>query len=210
MRTGFWAASVFGLGLLASSQAHASLIVTVGNASVAAGGSGTLDVTLTNTGPASSPAVDAFAFQFSTANTLITFTSVNISTAPPYIFAGNSLFGPVISTTPPPNGQLVNASDVASSGAGTALPAGTTVGLGHVLFNVASNATPGVASLVLNAAGTSLSDAAGGNIPINTLVNGQITITAPVPEPSPLALLGLSLVIGILSRRWKKERAARS
>jgi len=200
LRPSFVATTVFAIGLMASLQAHANIIVTVGDATLVAGSSGALDVTLTNTGPTTSLAVDAFFFRVSTSDTFVTFTSVNTSTAPPYIFQSNSLFGPTISTIPPPDGQLVDASDIALLGVGTTLPAGSTVGLGHVLFNVASNATPGVASLVLNAAGTSLADIAGNDIPISALVNGQITISNAVPEPPNFALLALSLGAGALSR----------
>src|SRR5437762_1903075 len=71
---------------------------------------------------------------------------------------------------------------------------GTTFGLGHVLFDVAPNAVSG--SFAVDFAFfpfTSLSDDAGVNVPIDTLVSGLITISSPanpvVPEPSSLSML---------------------
>jgi len=164
-------------------------------------------VTLQNTGASPIPvAIDAFNFVFTTTNTFITLTSTNISTAAPYIFAGNSLLGPTISAATEPNAQTMNAGDVANTGNGTILAAGATVGLGHVLFNVAGNATAGGATLVVNTstADTSLSDVNGNLITINTENNGLITITSAIsPEPStvvPFALL-LAAAAGTRLRR---------
>jgi hypothetical protein len=191
------------IGLIGSAAARADLIVAVGSTSAAAGSNDQfVDVTLENTG-GSDITVESFSFDFSTSNTFVTFTSADISTVDPYIFAGNSLFGPVISTTSP--GQSITASDLDAAG-GAIVAAHSTVGLGEVLFNIAPDATSGIASLVLDGAGTSLSDVAGANIPITTLIDGQITITtgATVPEPSLLAPLALLFAAAALLRRRQR------
>jgi hypothetical protein len=196
-----------GLLLFVTLPSQAALIVTAGSTAVAAGGSGSIDVTLTNTGP-SSVTVGAFSFGLSTASANISFTGATTSTASPYIFDGNSLFGPNIDTTV---GATLIASDLDSDPAGATVAAGATVGLGHVLFNVASGAPAGpVAITVTPFPTTSLSDPLGGNLAIDTLVPGTITVTrstAAVPEPSTLLLAGLGWPAAWLLRR---RRAAKT
>jgi hypothetical protein len=102
-------------------------------------------------------------------------------------------------------GRSALVAGIAASGAGTVVAAGSTFSLGEVLFNVASDATAGPASLVLDASGTSLSDASGNTIPISTLDNGQITITtSTVPEPSMFAPLALLFMIAAGVRRRER------
>ena len=198
------------IGLVGPAPARAGLIVTVGSAAAAAGSTNDfLDVILQNTGP-SAVTVDAFTFLFTTSNTFVTFTSANISTVSTYIFAGNSLLGPTISIPSEPNAQTMNAGDVANVGNGTVIASGATLGLGHVLFNVAGNASAGLASLVLDTStlGTSLSDSAGNLIPITTENNGQINITASAsPEPSTFVPLALLLVTAAGARLRRKVAA---
>lgn len=176
------------LGLLAPVPASAALIVSFGSSIAAAGSNQFVDVLLHNTG--SAVTVDVFSFDFSTSSPYITFTEATTSTTTaPYIFAGNSLFGPIVSTTPPPNGQTVIASDLAVC-CGTVVGPNSTFALGEVEFQTAAGAPSGSAILVLNASGTSLSDSSGNLIPITTLTNGSITVTASaVPEPSTLSML---------------------
>ena len=142
---------------LLTGPARAGLIVSVVSVTANAGStSDALDITLTNTGP-SAVTVGGFSFGVSVATTNITLTQANISTAAPYIFDGNSLFGPVISTS---TGQSLIASDLfAISGSGTTL-GGAEVGLGHLLFDVSQTASSGPVTVSLASfPTTSLSDA---------------------------------------------------
>ncbi|MFO0961144.1 MAG: hypothetical protein U0800_27505 [Isosphaeraceae bacterium] len=180
-----------GLALIASlapSAARADLIVTVQSVVVTAGpGTKALDVVLTNTGP-TAVTIGSFSVGLSTASA-VTFTEANISTVTPYIFGANSAFGPIISTTPPPNGPSLLASDqFLTAGSGVSVASGSTVGLAHVLFLAP---TPGVYTVSLLAfPTTTLSGPTGGNVTITTLANGTISV---VPEPPTAILLALAL-----------------
>jgi hypothetical protein len=194
------------VSFLGPASGHASLILSVQSATVAAGSSGNgFDVQLSNSGP-SAVTIAGFSFGILTANTNISFRDANISTSAPYIFGSNSLFGPDL--TGPTSGQSLSTSDIfAIPLAGATLGAGITVGLGHVLFDVSPAAAVGTSLVTL--AGfpvSSLSDAAGNNVVIQTLSSGQITITGTgVPEPSTLAtvLAGIALILGH-GGRWRK------
>jgi hypothetical protein len=148
------------------------------------------DVLLTNlSGPAVSLA--GFTFEISVPSTDIQLSEANTGTLlDPYIFNGNSLFGPNI-TVPPNTGQDLRASDLYSAiGSGITLGAGATVGLGHILFDVSATAHSETVPVTFAASpATSLSDDLANNVPINTLTNGQIDITGTVPEPSYRLLL---------------------
>jgi len=189
------------VGLLISVPAEASLIITVGNVfSNSPSSSNTLEIDLTNTGPAP-VLVGGFSFGIEVTDPHITFTSATIATALPYIFAGNSLFGPTISTLV---GQTLEASDLWSGAGGATIAAGATVGLGDVSFDVSARDLPGLVIVMLSSFPfTSLSDPAGGNINVDTLAAGSITIeTSAVPEPSALmlALFGLAALASIRKR----------
>src|SRR5689334_13095918 len=122
------------LALAASPPLWANLILTAGSATAAAPSSGnSFDLTLTNTGPAS-VTVGGFSIAISVSDSHVSFTSATTATSTaPYIFFGNSLFGPVINTS---SGQTLSASDLfAGVGSGSTLGAGVTVGLAHVLFD---------------------------------------------------------------------------
>lgn len=106
--------------------------MTVQSVTVNAGSTGNLlDVALTNTGP-SDVIVEGFSFGISTANPGINFTSATTALAP-YIFVSDSFFGPRIDTA---NGAALIVSDLDSTFLGVTVTAGSTVGLGHVLFDV--------------------------------------------------------------------------
>src|SRR5258708_26882152 len=123
-------------GLLASSD----LIISSSPSAAAPGStSNSFDVDLTNTGP-STVTLAAFSFGLALSDPDITVTEANIYTVQPYIFLGDSLFGPLISTTA---GSSLVASDVELTGLGVTVGSGATVGLGHVLFNVAPSAAIG-------------------------------------------------------------------
>jgi hypothetical protein len=202
-RYAVWLVAV-GTLLFASVPARADLIVAAGSTTVAPGSTGnTVDVTLMNTGPAA-VTVGGFSFGLSTGSAGISFTQANISTAAaPYVFAGHSAFGPIISTS---IGASLGASDLYDiAGMGVTVGAGQTVGLGHVLFDVAPGTPGGAVTLtVLPFPTTSLSDPAGNNIPITSLANGTITVTGlptAVPEPTALLLAGLGWPAAWLLRR---------
>jgi hypothetical protein len=195
--------------LLTGGTASAGMVVGVQSVTALAGTTGdTLDITLTNTGP-SAVAIGGFSFGLSTTSPDITFTdaTVNTTTAT-YIFAGNSLFGPdITSATGPP----LTAADLSVTPAGTTLASGATFGLGHVFFNVSSTAPGGPITASLVSADTSLSDAAGHNVPVNTLDNGTITVipaaTVAVPAP-PSVIPLLTGALGLLGYGWRRRRHA--
>lgn len=190
------------VGLLISAAAQASLIIAVGNAFAnSPSSSNTLEVNLINTGPASI-SLAGFSFEIQVTDAHITFTSASIATMAPYVFAGNSLFGPTISTSAP--GQTLDVSDVWGGPGGATIAAGATVGLGHVFFDVSSGDLSRLVTVMLSPfPATSLSDPAGANVNVGTLTNGSITTpTAVVSEPSTLALafLGFAALVSIRRR----------
>jgi hypothetical protein len=185
----------------ASQIVAAGITISLTPASATAGSTGnSFEVDLTNSG-SSSVTVGGFSFELSIANPNISLTNATTATTALYLFSGDSLFGPNISTSSP--GQLIDASDIDSIlMAGTTINPGSTFGLGRVFFDVSSNASPSVTAVNISAfPNSSLSDAAGNNLPIGGLSGGQITISgSTVPEPSSLLLFFLAAVT-LLSRR---------
>lgn len=199
--------------LLGSATARADVILSGESAIAAPGSSGnSLDIELTNRGP-SAIVVAGFTFGISTTNLDISFTDANISTTDPYIFEGNSLFGPDL--TGPTSGQSLLVSDVFIVPlAGITLDPGTTVGLGHILFGVAGSAKAGTFPVSFAPFPSSgLSDPDANDISIDSFSDGQITITAAaVPEPSCLLLLltGIVLVVGATVKPQVVARAPKA
>ena len=190
------------VALLLSAPVGASVIITVGNVFPSSpSSSNTLEIDLTNTGPASL-SLGGFSFEIEVTDPHITFTSATTATGAAYVFAGNSLFGPTINTSAP--GQTLDASDLWGGSGGATVAAGATVGLGHVLFDVSAGDSSGLVTVMLSPfPATSLADSGGNNIGVNTLTNGSITIAgSPVPEPSALTLafLGLTALASIRKR----------
>ena len=204
LRIGYIMAAGVAACLLGPTAARADLLVLVQSVTAAAGSSANgIDVELSNLGP-SAVTIGGFSFGISIANSDISFTGANTSTAAPYIFGADSLFGPILAG--PQSGQSLLTSDLFDIPfSGFTLNSGTTVGLGHVLFDVAPGAAGGPFPVDLGVFPiTSLADESGTNIPIDTLTSGQITIIAEaVPEPSslPALLCGVAVVAVMVGRR---------
>jgi len=214
-------AILFALGTLATigvspASLRADVVLNIQSLSAAAGSTGnTFDVTLTNTG-SSSIAIGGFSFGLKVADTDITLTKATIATSPSaYIFGSNSLFGPDITVLPTPSGSNLVASDLITTGAAT-VNAGTTVGLGHVFFNVKANALNGAFLVTFTAfPTTNFADANGNDITSGLnpkFGTGTITIFGgvnAVPEPSVMALAAVGLLsLGAL--RFGKGRRQRA
>jgi len=193
------------LALAGSLPVQATPIMIAGTATVNAGSTGdTLDFTLFNSRP-NAITLGGFSLEISVADAHISFTSATTATSLPYVFAGDSLFGPIISTSGP--GQTLDASDFCLV-CGNTIAAGATVGLAHIFFDVAAGAPSGPVTVSVTAFPfTSLSDLAGNDLQA-ILQNGTITIrSTSVPEPSTLALLVLPMVL-LARRRFRSRDAA--
>jgi hypothetical protein len=182
-----------------AANADPILSVNVQSVTATAGDTGdALDVTLTNSGDAV-VTIGGFSFGIVTANTDITFTdATDATTAGPYIFQTDSLLGPDLAPFDFVPGQSLIGSDLADD-SGITLSAGETLGLGHVLFDVAAGASPGIYAVTLESVesgATSLSDPNGNPINVDSLNGGTITIDAAVsvPEPATLLLFAVGLV----------------
>lgn len=181
--------------LSAASPARADITLTAQSVSSS---DGAFDVFLTNTGP-SAVNIAAFSFEVNVSSSQITFTDANINTTLyPYIFAGNSFFGPDILV---PNGisnggQTLDAGDATLNALDVSVGSGASVGLGHVLFTTTGTLTNAATVSFTGFPSTSLGDAAGANISITTLTNGTISPgSVIVPEPSTLRLATTFLAI---------------
>jgi hypothetical protein len=201
-------ASIVLLGL--APPARASLLFSVQSVSASPGDvNDLLQVDVTNAGPA---AIDpaAYSFTIQTSSSDITFEQATTATLFPYVFAGNSFFGPVTSTSGP--GQSLSASDLPANFNATVIGAGFTFGLGEVSFDVALGAPAEVLPIEFNtssSSSTSALDPNGSPIPLN-FSNGEITIGSATPLPATLPLFatglsGLGLLVG-----WRRKRKARA
>jgi hypothetical protein len=197
-------------------DASAALVVNIQSVSASAGSTGNaLDVTLQNTGTSAVSNIGAYAFEITVpSNSAITFTAVNTSTTTfNYIFAGTSFFQNVVPggiSVQPPNlpGQTLEAQDITTSTSGITLNANSSLGLGHILFNVAPGAASGAVTVTPapNAIATNLSNVSDAPLTLNTLNSGTITIQggAAVPEPSSLLLALLAAAtLSAAVRVWR-------
>lgn len=190
-----------------SSAVRAGIIISVQSVNASAGA---FDVFLTNTG-LSAVSIDTTQFEISVNSAQVSLTQANISTTLfPYIFAGQSTFGSVISTTA--GAQILDASDVyAAAGSVSLLPGvSNSLGLGHILFSVAGTlASPATVTINQNVNLTSLA-AGGNNVPIDQFVNGtilpDITIV-PVPEPAAIGQAAIAVLAGLFAWRRYGRRA---
>jgi hypothetical protein len=196
------------LGVVAP-PARASFILTAQSVSAAAGDVNVpFNVYLKNNGPAVD--VSSFNFEINTASSDIAFQQATTGTTLfPYIFAGNSFFGPVISTNGP--GQTLDVSDIAADpNSFTTIGTGASFGLGEIFFNVAPGAGPEIVPVTFNISGaiTSVSDI-NGNLQTLDFASGQITVGAvsTVPEPATFMLSGI--VIGLSALALRRGAAAK-
>lgn len=198
-----WGAGILAGCLLFAIPLRADIVLSAPSIVAYPGNIGNaFELTLTNTGP-STVAIAGFNFEITASSPDITFTQATDATvANPYIFAGNSLFGPVISTS---SGQTLDASDL-DSAPFNAVASGASYGLALIFFNVSPSATvPEMVTVAFNQAlsATSLSDSNGLPIGINTFTPGTIGV---VPEPSGalLAAAGLAILSAALIRRRQR------
>ena len=199
------------LTTLAPAGARAGLIMAVQSVSASAGSTNdVLNLTLTNTGP-SAVTIGGFSFQIG-AGSGVTFTSVDTTTTPAYIFAGHSTFGPDISNSPPnlPGLNLAAGDTYATFGSGFSLGvgAGNAVGLGRVHFNVSTGASGSIPITLAGFPSSNLSNANGVDITQSsgtTFTSGTVTVLGiAVPEPSSLALGAFAVAMG--SGYWLRNR----
>jgi hypothetical protein len=192
--------------LWGTTPAAASLITAVQTVTVTNGSTGnSLEVSLFNNGAA--VVIDSFSVGLDVAGTDIIFQSATTATAVhPYIFIGNSFFGPVISTSSP--GQNLTASDIwGGAGNGVTLGTGVTVALGQVFFDASAGAT-GSYTVSFDPLATSLADINGTPITINTETPGSIIIAmSSVPEPSTLILMSLAAAVSLVWARKERSQA---
>jgi hypothetical protein len=178
------------------------LVMTVENATVAPGGTGSLDIVLANDATATDSATIAgFSIDLTvSAASGITFTGASDVTGAPYIFAGNSMgFLPTITSSE------VQANDFAAMDGTLLAPGDPAVGLAHITFTADASAAPGTVPLTLidYQAGTSLADTDGNNLDF-TIVNGQITINgSAAPEPGALFMAATAIVVGLAYARLR-------
>jgi hypothetical protein len=199
-------ASIVLLGLAPS--ARASLLFSVQSVSASPGDvNDHFEVDVTNIG-AGSVQLSAFNFVIQTSSSDITLKQATTATLlSPYVFAGNSLFGPVISTSAP--GQSLSASDLPANTNATVIGSLVTFGLGEVSFDVAPGAPAEILSIVFNtnSNNTSALDPSGALIPLD-FSNGQITIRSATPLPAALPLFATGIGgLGLLG--WRRKRKAR-
>jgi hypothetical protein len=191
---------------IGATPARADALMTIGiqSLSVGPGGSGAFDVLVTNNSGGTIN-LAGFSFEVDTTDTDITLNGSTINTSTPYIFAGNSGFGPTLNLDSP--GQVMDGEDIAATpNSFTAVADGATYGLGNVTFSVSLTAAPGsIATLTINPdpAFTSLTDDGGNPVSFNS-TTGTITVSI-VPEPSTWLLIAAATPLLWLGRRRRSD-----
>jgi hypothetical protein len=200
------------LALLAH-PAQAAVTLIAQDSTAQAGGSGSFEVDLVNTGTTPYQ-VSGFNFELSLpSDSGVTFTDAEFNTAAPYIFSGNSFDeanGLTLAISSLPTTDLLAGDSVNTKNSFTTVSPGDTFGLGNISYNVAlgTGLGPVTVSFENNFNSTFLADGNGDNntIPFTTQ-NGTILVTpniSPAPEPSQvgmLALVGIGLGGLLLSAR---------
>ena len=192
----------------AASPARADLVITAQDSSASAGGTGSFDVTLRNTGTTD---VNVSGFQVELSlpgGSGIHFTDANRTTVLPYLFAAapgpGGLNGDPLNSFP--NTDFVGSDNYFAAPGSAPIMAGDTLGLMHVIYTVDPGVTPGMITVTLvpfddtTGGGTLLTDVTGRSLAAS-LVNGTITVRG-VPEPSTILLIGLGGGLILLRRRW--------
>jgi hypothetical protein len=182
--------------LSGAQTARASALVTIQSVFAMPGEvNDVLNVYITNLGAAPLDVAE-FAFEIDTTSPDITFEQATTATTLyPYVFAGNSLFGPVISTSSP--GQKLDASDIAATPTSfTVVNPGASFGLGEIFFNVAPWAANQLAPVNFNtsSAFTSVSDQNGNLQPLD-FAAGSINVVAPEPSTWILLVVPLAWIL---------------
>ena len=173
-----------------ASPSRADLVIEVLNSTTAAGGTGSFDVVLTDTGPINSFQVGGFSVELLVAaGTGIHFTAVDTNTvAAPYIF-GTYQSGPApFSFDTFPNTEFTASDSTAVAPGYVTVNPGDTFGLAHVSYSVDPGTPSEMVPVMLQdiGGGTSLSDGNGAPLDFTT-TTGIIT----VPESSALMMSGV-------------------
>jgi hypothetical protein len=186
-----------------------SVDIVVQSTTTAPGMAGQFDIDLVNNSASAVNIASFHADVFLPDTTFVTFAGIDDATTAPYIFS--------ITGSAPPG---FTAQLLPMEAAGTDLSAtsqvvnpGETWGLAHVTYLVDPSTPLGtVVNVFLEAtsmnfdppAGTFLLDPTGAPVPAN-LVDGTITVGAPVPEPTSLTLLAISAVALVVGRRFVRR-----
>jgi hypothetical protein len=183
--------------------ARASVVFSVQSVSASPGDVNDLfEVDVTNTGPLAVQ-LSAFNFVVHTSSSDITLKQATTGTLlHPYVFAGNSLLGPIISTlTPGPN---MDGGDLPFNLTATTIAPAATFGLGEVSFDVAPGAPAEILQIMFDTTNTSATDQNTNPIALS-FTNGQITILSATPLPAALPLFATGLgALGLLG--WRRKR----
>lgn len=190
------ALAVLALGLTAA-PARAAFVVRAQTIDVAQGGTGYLDVTLTNNGAAAISLSD-FSLRILLNGPGVSFTGVDANTADPYVF-GMSGRGLPLSNDSFPNTGFVAADGYAFPPGYVDVAAGQTVGLARVAFQVNTGAPTGLRGVTFGSdPSTAFTDQFGATYSGEALSfdDGGVNVTpaapnvVPVPGSLLLALAG--------------------
>ncbi len=189
---------------VSAAPARADLTISVLDSTVSAGGTGSFDVVLQDTGGTFQ--VGGFQIELAVgAGSGLTFTAADTNTLEPYIFGTYQSAPFPFAPNPFPNMDFVAGdTDMTAPGFVTLNP-GDVLGLAHVSFAVAAGTPPGGIDVMLVGANTGLNDVTGAPVPAGT-ADGTVTVAA-VPEPSALALgsVGGALLLAFGRRRRRRR-----
>ena len=185
-----------GLILIASAlPAQANLVISPGSPITSAGGTGSFDILLLDTG--GTYQVGSFTVEASVAaDSGVHFTSVTTETAFPYIFGTQQ--SNAFSSSTFPNTDFTASDTDLSAPDYTTVALGTFDALAHVTFAVDPGTSAGVINIYINPQGSSLSDSDGNAIPYTT---GSGTITVTTPEPASFGVLCMGCGAMTMRRR---------